>query len=240
MIHNFNVNFFQAINDQKSCNKFLNGHQKVLQKHGISNITTNNSNWFSNPSVYAVTIEKQETNEIVGGIRVHLADGKTPLPLEDAVGGQDPKVYSLIKERTSIGITGEICGLWHSKELRIMGFSKILVRALLAITEELNMDSLFALNSNYIQHLTLPLGFKINKSLCVNGDFLYPNNETIARISELEDLKNLTNTQEEERKAIMILRNNPSLFSEERVIKGLFSIQYNLNLSQVSKTNIFS
>src|SRR6476659_5700300 len=114
------IRTFKAIDDLHRCKLFAAGHARVLLDYGVTKVTSSSTDWFYNPSVYAMIAEIAETEEVVGGIRIHVADGKTPLPMEDAISIVDKRVYNLIRAYTPEG-TGELCGLWNSKTTSGMG-----------------------------------------------------------------------------------------------------------------------
>lgn len=117
---------FKAIDNREYCERFLKGHVSVLEDYGITNISTNNNLWMEMKNVFVIVAFYGE--EIVGGIRVHVADGKEPLPVEKAVGYIDCKVHQLINQYLETG-TGELCGLWNAKSVAGYGVSLLLVRS---------------------------------------------------------------------------------------------------------------
>src|SRR4051812_42586328 len=96
MMERYIFRAFKAVDELETCVKFLQGHVKVLEDYGITNITTNNALWMTNPSIYVIVAESVDGSEIYGGIRIHIADGRSPLPLEAAIGKMDKRVYEII------------------------------------------------------------------------------------------------------------------------------------------------
>lgn len=102
-----------------------------------------------------------------------------PLPLEDAIGKLDPKIYQVVSEYNKEG-TAELCGLWNSREVAGMGIgSTLLVRACLAraglvLANQLQINSLFALCASYTLRMALGTGFEVEESVGDNGKFPYP------------------------------------------------------------------
>lgn len=135
---------FRAMNNIPACEEFLEGHVRVLEDYGITNISTNNRKWMGLTSVYVITATDESTGKVVGGIRVHIADGKEPLPVEHAIGYMDDKVYKLIEQYKDLG-TGELCGLWNAKSVAGYGVSLLLVRAGISIVNQIRINSLFTI-----------------------------------------------------------------------------------------------
>lgn len=218
---------YRAINDRDSCERFLKGHQKVLADYGIMNVTTNNSKWMLDPNIYVVVAESEDQTEMYGGIRVHIADGKEPLPLEQAIGKMDSRIYEIIKSYVDSG-TGELCGLWNSKLVAGMGISLLLIRAGISIVTQIKLDSLFTICADYTMPMVKRVGFEVEDSIGKKGDFVYPNENYIARVLRKMNAIKLDSAEELDRSRILDLRNNPiQTFSEEGT-KGMIEIEYNL------------
>ncbi|HLV53771.1 MAG TPA: hypothetical protein VKY29_07115, partial [Cryomorphaceae bacterium] len=89
MIH---LRAYKAIEEESSCMKFAYGHRKVLEEVDFGNISTNNYDWVYNPNVYVIEAVDSQTKELLGGIRVQVADGEHLLPVEEALYKQDPRI----------------------------------------------------------------------------------------------------------------------------------------------------
>ena len=73
--HNsFNIWAFRAIDQMELCKEYIKGHIKVLADYGISSITSNNSLWIENANMYCVVAKDSITQELLGGIRIQIAD----------------------------------------------------------------------------------------------------------------------------------------------------------------------
>ena len=70
----YNVWAYRAVDNLKLCQEYMGGHVKVLTDFGITNITSNNDAWLTNPHMYCLVAEEAETKELVGGIRIQIAD----------------------------------------------------------------------------------------------------------------------------------------------------------------------
>ena len=154
---------FGAAKDRASCEDFLSGHQKVLKDYGIENITTNSESWFDNPNVYGVLAVDQQTGEIVGGIRVHKADGAHLLPVEEAVGDLDPAVHEIVERYTEDGV-GELCALWNSRSVAKIGISTLLTRAGISIINQLDFRILMGICADYTLPMFTRVGFVVDNS----------------------------------------------------------------------------
>src|SRR3954466_1202467 len=121
---NLKFKAFQPIKDIALSERFLAGHKKVLEDYGITNITSNNRVWFDMPCVYAVVAENEE-GELVGGIRVQMADNVHPLPVEKAIGHMDARIHDVVKSYYPQGV-GELCALWNAKSVAGYGISVLL------------------------------------------------------------------------------------------------------------------
>ena len=220
---------FRAINDRKTCVEFLKGHVKVLVDYGITNITTNNEEWMSNPNVYVITATSNDTNEIVGGIRVHKADRIIPLPVEVAIGSLDARIFELIDIHVDEG-TGELCGLWNSKAVAGLGISLLLIRAGISIVNQFNLASLFTICAEYTLPMVKRVGFIVEDDLGENGSFVYPNEKYIARVLKKLDAILIEAASSDDRNRIFDLRDIPIQKTLEIINDKSILIDYDLQI----------
>ena len=57
------IRAFRAIDDIETCLKFVAGHQKVLENHGIYNVTSSSHQWMYSPSVFVIVVESLDIVE---------------------------------------------------------------------------------------------------------------------------------------------------------------------------------
>lgn len=222
---------FKAIDEPGTCESFLEGHVKVLEDYGITNITTNNSVWMRDPNVYCIVALKQDTQEVVGGIRVHVSDEDSVLPVEKAVGNMDGKIYDMVSlYRKEYGV-GELCGLWNAKVVAGKGVSLFLIRAGISITNQVNIGRLLTICADYTMHMVTRVGFIVENGLGNNGDFIYPNENYIARVLSTLNSETLETAEEYDRERMLNLRLSPEQdFLEKSPKGGEICINYNLTL----------
>ncbi len=220
---------FRAINNTPACEEFLEGHVRVLEDYGITNISTNNRKWMEITSVYVVVATDESTGKVVGGIRVHIADGKEPLPVENAIGYMDDKVYKLIEKYKDLG-TGELCGLWNAKSVAGYGVSLLLVRAGISIVNQIKINSLFTICGDYTLPMVNRVGFIVEKSIGNNGEFLYPKENYIARVLRKMNAVTLETAEEYDRERILDLRDTPIQQAFEKGPKGELHVDYDLTI----------
>jgi len=65
------IKAFRAINDQAACQRFIDGHKKVLENHGVDKVTSSNNEWAYNPSVFVILVESVDGQKTYGGSRIH-------------------------------------------------------------------------------------------------------------------------------------------------------------------------
>jgi hypothetical protein len=217
---------FRAVDNTVLSERYLEGHGQVLRDYGITNITSNNKAWLDNPSIYCIIAENEEGG-FEGGIRVQLADGIHPLPVEKAIGHIDPKIYQLVANYQPVG-AGELSALWNSKAVAGRGISVFLTRAGISITNQINCNILLGICGDYTLKMFRNVGFVVDKTLGNNGEFLYPKDDFIARVLGILNAKNLKTAADEDRIRMLDLRKNPVQRVEELGPKGSVLIDYNL------------
>ena len=223
---------FRAVDDRLSCEKYLEGHQHVLKVFDIAHITSAKPVWLDNPNCYIIMLESLYGDKVYGGARIQIADGIHSLPIEDAVAGLDNNVTQLVTEK-SLGGTGELCGLWNSREVAGFGLGSIFLgRTSIAVVSQLNINSLFALCAPATLRNCLKSGFEIERSLGNRGAFNYPKNDLIATALLMNDPIGLSKTLPTEREFILDLRNTPNQLKVETTLRGPLSIEYDLAINK--------
>ncbi len=224
---------FRAIDDLNACKKFMLGHRAVLENIGVKKITSSKDEWMENPAVFVIIVENIESNKVLGGARVHVAEGKQPLPIEEATGYLDDSIYGIIKKYADNG-TGEICGLWNSREVAGMGIGSVfLTRACVAISSQIQLQSLFALCAPYTISMAENVGYTILYNVGKNGTFYYPKLDLVATAMILEDVALLSKASMEERNSIFDLRKNPNQIKNETLKNKDLVLNFNLEIQNI-------
>lgn len=221
---------FKAVDDPASCAKFLKGHGDILTSIGVNKVTSSEARWTQNEGTYVLVVEDTETLEVMGGARVDTTFGNTPLPIEDATGYMDPKIYEWVKAKSENG-AGEICGLWNSRKVAGMGFGSLfLTRAAVAICPAIKVRSLFALCAPYTVATAEQFGYATIKEVGNEGTFYYPKLDLLATAMLLEDSVSIDLAEELEKERITSLRSDPHQRFTEKMRRREVEIQYQLDL----------
>lgn len=223
---------FKATEEPELCQQFKAGHVQVLIDYGIANVTTNNDSWMQDDLVYGVVAIDTYTNQLVGGIRVHISDINTQLPVEMAVGKMDPTIYKVVKLFRENGGAGELCALWNSKSVSGKGISLLLTRAGISIINQLKFQTLMGICADYTLKMFQQVGFRVNESLGLNGGFPYPNETYIAKVLGIMNAVTLETAMPEDKKRMTSLRIDPEQNAVENTPKGTISIKYSLIINK--------
>ncbi|MFO0322801.1 MAG: hypothetical protein ACK504_10280 [Bacteroidota bacterium] len=222
------IRAFRAINNPTACQEYLKGHMQVLIDYNVMKVTSYNQAWTSNPSVYVLTAEMEETGVMVGGIRIEITKGDIPLPIETAIGKLDSRIYKLVEQYGIDGGVGELCGLWNSKEIKGLGASFFLTRAAISVINQINFKTLIGICAEYTLEMFTNVGFEIDHSLGNNGEFPYPDERYITRALGILNAETLKRANPFDRDIILGLRANPTQTREEIGSKGPVKINYDL------------
>jgi hypothetical protein len=179
--------------------------------------------------MYCIIASSFDETEILGGIRLQISDDENYLPVELAIGKMDDKIYPLIKKLREDGGVGELCALWNTKKIAGVGISMLLTRAGISIVNQLNIKTLVGICADYTLKMFEQVGFVVNKSLGVNGEFLYPNENYKARVLGILNAVSLENTAEFDKARIRSMRENPIQNYVEIGSKNNIEINYNLS-----------
>lgn len=225
------IRAFRAIDEPETCEKFIEGHTRVLKAFNITMITSAKAEWTEDPHTYVIVAETTETGKVLGGTRIQIASKKLPLPIETAIGKFDKSIYTVIETYSKEG-TGEFCGLWNSREIAGLGIgSTFLIRTAVCITPQLNLKTLFALCAPYSVSMALNTGFHVATFLGNNGTFYYPKEDLVATATVLPDINTLNSADPNEKLKIFLLRENLQQTRIEKGRRESFELQYDLKLN---------
>jgi hypothetical protein len=229
---------FRAIDDPIACELFVEGHTHVLTSIGVTKVTSSKHEWTRNPAAFVIIVESLDGKKVYGGARVHVAGGTEPLPIEQATVALDHSVVSLVWKYAQSG-TGEICGLWNSREIAGYGIGSIfLTRAAVAISTQIGLNSLFALCAQYTVAMAESVGYHRETSIGNGGTFYYPKIDLVATAMLHEDIKTLETAHDEDRNAILKLRKNMNLVRTEVLRKKSIEIHYELKIPNLQQWNL--
>lgn len=224
------VRAFRATDDPETCKKFIEGHRAVLESVGVKKVTSANNDWMYNPAAFPIVVESMDGEKVYGGARIHCADGKTSLPIEDAAGYMDPKIYKVVKELSKDG-TGELCGLWNSVEVSGLGVGAfIATRAGVSMCDQLGLSTLFALCAPYTVKFAKKVGCLIYRDVGNEGTFYYPKMDLLATVVLLPDIETLQLADAQDRETMFSLRKEPNFVTQEFVAKKNINVELNHDL----------
>ncbi|MBK9283620.1 MAG: hypothetical protein IPM51_04795 [Sphingobacteriaceae bacterium] len=226
---------FRAIDEPDLCQAYLAGHRKVLADYGIQNVTTNNTDWLYNPFIYCTLAKFTETDEYIGGVRIQIADGKIPLPVEAAVGYMDERIHQRVMEHAVQGGISESCGLWTAKSVKGFGIARYLMWASVSSANQLKFTKMLGICGWHTLQLFSEIGFVIDKSLGNNGDFLYPTKEHIANVIGILDAVSLKNSAKKDFDNMILLRNNLKQTITETHNNFNLVIQFNTRYTNITE-----
>lgn len=227
----FTLKAFRAVENQTLSEEFVQGHTDVLKDYGVKKVTSASHDWVLDPNVYVVAAIDSSTNQMVGGVRVHIAGPQArQLPMEAAITIVDTKVHALIQKYWDRG-TGELCGLWNAKAVAGVGIgSYYLMRAGISLSPHLGINTLFALCAPHTLQISVEKGFEVEASIGKNGTFIYPKLDLVATSIVIHDPAILSHAIPLEQELITGLIRQPNMERMEHGPKGALTISYQLEL----------
>ncbi|MGZ3930653.1 MAG: hypothetical protein ACXVP0_04630 [Bacteroidia bacterium] len=224
---------FRAVNEPATCQIYGKGHLQVLVDYNVMKVTSYNNAWMSNPSAYVVIAEQASTGEMVGGIRVEVAKGVFPLPIETAIGQLDSRIHEKIRGYALHGGCGELCGLWNSKEVKGVGISFFLTRAAVSIVNQLKFKTMVGICAEYTLRMFADVGFEIDNSVGNNGEFPYPDDRYLTRALGILNAETLETANPYDKERMLGLRNNPVQTRVETGSRGDVEVTYDLRMEDI-------
>lgn len=233
MVKEIRIRAFRATDDPQTCDKFIDGHRKVLEYHGISKVTSSGYEWATSKAVFVIVVESMDGEKLFGGARVHAADGVIQLPIEEATGYIDPSIYNVVSHHARNG-TGELCGLWNSREVAGLGVGSLFPsRAAVVIASQIGLETMFSLCSPATVRFNQWIGSSVLETVGHKGTFYYPKLDLIATAVFLADAITLRNAHPREREKMLFLRSNLYHKAEEKTPfkNEIVNVQYHLHLA---------
>jgi len=228
------IKAFRAVDNLDSCHKYVEGHSKVLKIFGIAMITSAKLMWMQDPDTYIILVESENGEKIYGGARVQVAKSNLALPIEDALTKFDHNIHQYVTDMIPQG-TGELCGLWNSREVAGLGVGSIyLGRVGVALAMQLKLSTLYALCAPATVNNCMRVGFLVDERLGNEGTFYYPKEGLIATAVILNDVQYLSTAEPTEREKIFELSRSPiqqkfEISPRQQEIE----IDYNLSLQNI-------
>jgi len=232
------IRAFRAIDEPKTCEMFVEGHTAVLSGIGVKKVTSSKNEWAVNPAVFVIVVESMDGRHVFGGARVHVAGGSDYLPIEQAITKLDASIHALVWKYSKNG-TGEICGLWNSKELAGYGLgTPVLIRSGIAIASQLGITTLFALCAPYTVQPVVNCGMELVDAVGDQGTFYYPKLDLIATTMVLNDVMTLSKAIDEDREEIFKLRGHADGVKINLHRKKPITIDFTLRIPHLDKWNL--
>ncbi|MCX2480331.1 hypothetical protein OQY15_14615 [Pedobacter sp. MC2016-15] len=229
---------FRAIDDPETCDLFVEGHTHVLTSIGVTKVTSSKNGWTTNPAAFVIVVESLDGKRVYGGARVHVAGGSEPLPIESATGTLDSGIFDLVWRCAQQG-TGELCGLWNSREVAGYGIGSIfLIRAAVAIAHQIGLQSLFALCAPYTIKPVRCVGMELENSIGNEGTFYYPKLDLVATTMLLKDVPVLALAHEEDKTAIFKIREQSNIVRMEELRGKEIKIHYETQIPNLDKWHL--
>ena len=231
------IRAFRAPDDIEACEKFITGHQKLLEiYYGLAQITSNKREWVEDYNTTVIVVEDPLTQKIYGGARLQVSSEDNPLPIETALFKYDKKIADMVKQDRENGGTCELCGLWNSKEIAGMGIgSHVLSRVGAAVAAQLPVLSIFVLCAPITARMGKRVGAVVETDLGNNGLFYYPKDDFVATAMRLRNIYDLTHATPQEAELIVSLRKNEHQVLIEKGPKGTYEIEYNLKIPHLNE-----
>ena len=118
----------------------------------------------------------------------------------------------------------------NSKLVAGYGISVLLVRAGISIINQLHFSTLIGICGGYTLDMFRKVGFVVDKSLGIDGEFVYPNENYIAWVLGILNAKTLDTADPYDKERMLNLRMNPIQQTIEVGPKGELEVDYDLTV----------
>ncbi|MBK9060285.1 MAG: hypothetical protein IPL81_10570 [Flavobacteriales bacterium] len=215
---------FRAPKEPALCEEFKVEHAKVLEDFGILNVTKCSGEWHLDNDCHVI-VAMHPLLGMVGGIRLQLDHAGSKLPMELAVGGQDPRVGEFLSGIRELG-NGEVCGLWNASRYANMGVPVLLSQAVTAISVKAGMKRMVCLVAPYTKRHPSNNGFVMVEEVGDNGAFAYPRPDFKGIVMVNPDTHLLSYAHPLQRAVLMSLRLRPVQTRIEQPGRAPLEVRY--------------
>lgn len=169
----FAVRIFRGSSAPDLVRAYTEGQQKAIQNYAVETIQTCSTDWQHNPYVYAIVVETIADQEIIGGVRIHLAGPDISMPMEPAIRQYSPEAAAHL-ERFKQSSAAEICGIWKNPHLNDPKLSRFLTRSAIMQAQQLGVKYLFGFAGVHSIGLLEQEGFRYDEVFHPQIDLPYP------------------------------------------------------------------
>jgi hypothetical protein len=164
----------RANQDERLCEKLLEGHKRVLEAYGIKNFSSFRTDWFRRDDVVVIAAMTPDGERVLAGAMLQPGGVSNDFPLHQAVGHMDPQVGEFLEEIIPEGVV-ELNALWNSIELAGMDMgSEFLIQVGMAALPLIGVRHLVALTSSVTRRWREKHGWRLHEEFGEEGFFVYP------------------------------------------------------------------
>ena len=168
------LHVFRSSDDPSLSRRFAEGHQDVLRASGISNLTSFRQDWLGDPNAILFLLTCNDDEVLLSGMRLQRRSEPGSLPMERAVGEGHPEVIRMLDSLQDEGCA-EFCALWSRRETAVAGIGMLpMACAGLGVMPQLDIQHGFAFMGTNMRPIQRELGFTIQDTLGLDGEFDYP------------------------------------------------------------------
>jgi hypothetical protein len=183
----FFLKTFQPLYHPILAKQYQQCHEQALRDFGVEGVDSCKMQWWKRPKVYCLVLF-DESNKMVAGMRVEIAQIGYPLPLEAAIQEKSPELVEEIRQKG--GTFVELCGAWVAPRLRKHKLFKHLLHLGLGLIKHLQIPKVIALPPKHTKPLFDQLGFELWENEHQETEYIYPDPRYVSTLMQL-DLKNL-------------------------------------------------
>ncbi len=177
----------KAVDDSELCHRFSTGHRKLLENHNVD-LGPIDTSWYSDENVYILVVKDDLKDEILGGSKLVISNGKGNLPMERLLSDDYPNLQGLLSKLSNNGIV-EISSLWNSRSIAGWGLgSEQLIKASIVVSSFLNVDKIVTFCSPFVTRFAESYGFVPLKDFGLNGAIPFPDDRWMSTINVLYDM----------------------------------------------------
>ena len=169
------IHAFRPKDNLGLCHEFQCDQKRIFEKQFESGkISSLDESWMEDENVYLICAFCKEEKTLLGGFRIHIYNEAHSLPIETAIGLEEPRIYELVEE---LGVKGvvELCALWISSRGIKAGLKAFdLIRGVISVCHQLNIENVLSLAGPNSRRFTQYYNAIQYEDFGQEGIFYYP------------------------------------------------------------------
>lgn len=164
---------------------FTEGQLQALGRHNITSLKSSSASWWENPYVRGLVLIDLRTQQLLGGVRIHIQGEDHPMPMMPALQKARPEFYEHVLN-CSTQPKAEISGIWRSPKAPKITLARLLTSKAVLVAKDLGIKRLYGFAGHHSVGILEQEGFGYDELMRQDTCIPYPDDRYRSRVCFLE------------------------------------------------------